>query len=215
MPAKTDQKWVVLASGSGTILEAMITRGLKPDYVIVDVEGCRAADIAAAAGIPVHFFKRRGKGKILGDGNVSCDEDRCELTREVRDFIVKQVAPHALVVMAGYMTIFSADMFGHGLMVLNTHPALLPAFKGGTAVADALAAKVKVTGCTIHIATERLDDGPILAQQDVPVKAGDTEETLHERIKVQERRLYSDVVRQVLDGQLDLEAAWRKWQATK
>ena len=82
---------------------------------------------------------------------------------------------------------------------MNTHPALLPAFKGWHAVDDALAAGVKVTGCTVHYATLEVDDGPILAQEAVPVLADDTAETLHERIKDVERRLYPAVLRQLVE----------------
>jgi phosphoribosylglycinamide formyltransferase-1 len=79
--------------------------------------------------------------------------------------------------------------------VLNSHPALLPAFKGWHAVRDALAAGVKVTGTTVHVATADVDDGPILAQEAVPVLPADTEETLHERIKQVEWRLYPATIR--------------------
>ena len=74
--------------------------------------------------------------------------------------------------------------------ILNTHPALLPAFPGWHGVRDALAAGVPETGCTVHLATLEMDAGPILAQEVVPVLPGDTEATLHERIKVVERTLY-------------------------
>jgi phosphoribosylglycinamide formyltransferase-1 len=83
---------------------------------------------------------------------------------------------------------------------LNTHPALLPAFKGWHAVEDALAAGVKVTGCSIHVATAEVDAGPILAQEAVAVLPGDTVETLHERIKAVERRLYPETIRQFSEG---------------
>jgi phosphoribosylglycinamide formyltransferase-1 len=85
--------------------------------------------------------------------------------------------------------------------VLNTHPALLPAFRGWHAVRDALAAGVKVTGTTVHVATEEVDDGPILAQEAVPVLTGDTEDTLHERIKQVERRLYPATIKQFIEEQ--------------
>ena len=89
------------------------------------------------------------------------------------------------------MTVLGRPMFdAYGGRVLNTHPSLLPAFPGAHAVRDALAFGVKVTGCTVHIATARMDDGPILAQEAVPVLPDDTEATLHERIKAVERRLY-------------------------
>jgi phosphoribosylglycinamide formyltransferase-1 len=82
--------------------------------------------------------------------------------------------------------------------VLNTHPALLPSFKGAHAVRDALAAGVRVTGCTVHVATAEVDAGPILAQEAVPVLPGDDEATLHERIKVVERRLYPATIKELL-----------------
>ncbi len=88
---------------------------------------------------------------------------------------------------------------------MNTHPALLPSFKGWHAVDDALAAGVKVTGSTIHYATLEVDDGPILAQEAVPVLPDDTAETLHERIKDVERRLYPAVLWRLVEeeeGQL-------------
>jgi phosphoribosylglycinamide formyltransferase-1 len=105
-----------------------------------------------------------------------------------------------LVVMAGWGTILAPPMFdAFGGRILNTHPALLPAFKGWHAVRDALAAGVKVTGCTVHVATPEVDEGPILAQEAVPVEPGDTEESLHERIKAVERRLYVRTIREVLE----------------
>jgi phosphoribosylglycinamide formyltransferase-1 len=104
-----------------------------------------------------------------------------------------------LVAIAGFGTILSepfVDSFGG--RAVNTHPALLPAFKGWHAVRDALAAGVKVTGCTVHLVTEDVDAGPILAQEAVPVLDDDTEETLHERIKQVERRLYPDVIERLV-----------------
>jgi phosphoribosylglycinamide formyltransferase 1 len=102
--------------------------------------------------------------------------------------------------MAGFGTVLAAPIFDiYAGRMLNTHPALLPAFKGWHAVRDALAAGVKVTGTTIHVATEEVDAGPILAQEAVPVLTGDTEETLHERIKTVERRLYPETIRLFLE----------------
>jgi len=82
--------------------------------------------------------------------------------------------------------------------VLNTHPSLLPDFKGWHAVRDALASGATTTGCTVHVATEALDDGPILAQVAVAIAPDDDESTLHERIKSVERTLYPDVLTKVL-----------------
>jgi phosphoribosylglycinamide formyltransferase-1 len=104
-----------------------------------------------------------------------------------------------LVAMAGFGTVLDQplhDVFGG--RILNTHPALLPAFPGWHAVEEALAAGVKVTGCTVHLATLEMDAGPILAQEPVAVADDDTIETLHERIKQVERRLYPATVLKML-----------------
>ena len=82
--------------------------------------------------------------------------------------------------------------------IINTHPALLPAFPGAHGVRDALRHGVKVTGCTVHIVDEGVDTGPILAQRAVPVLTGDTEASLHERIKVVERELLVETLTQLI-----------------
>src|SRR5204862_1111661 len=104
-----------------------------------------------------------------------------------------------LVVMAGFGTVLDKPVHdAYPGQILNTHPALLPAFRGWHAVEEALAAGVKVTGCTVHVATLEVDDGPILAQEAVPVLPDDTVETLHERIKEVERRIYPEVLRALI-----------------
>ena len=104
--------------------------------------------------------------------------------------------------MAGFGTILDQPIHdAYPDAVVNTHPSLLPAFKGWHAVEDALAAGVKVTGCTVHFATLEVDEGPILAQEAVPVLPDDTAETLHERIKNVERRLYPEVLRALLENE--------------
>src|SRR5690606_11219556 len=108
------------------------------------------------------------------------------------DRVVERLQAHGidLVAMAGWGTILGPAAFrAFPGRIINTHPALLPAFPGWHAVRDALEAGVEVTGCTVHVATESVDDGPILAQEAVPVLEGDDEATLHERIKGVERRL--------------------------
>lgn len=177
----------VLASGTGTILEALLDDGLPIDVVVVD-RRCRALDVAAAAGVPAHLVER---------GTYGAGFDRLAYTHEVVDAL----APHRveLVAMAGFGTVLDKPLFdAYPGRVLNTHPALLPAFPGWHAVQDALDAGVKVTGCTVHIATEDVDAGPILAQEAVPVLDGDTPESLHERIKAVERRLYPRTIRAFL-----------------
>jgi phosphoribosylglycinamide formyltransferase-1 len=100
-----------------------------------------------------------------------------------------------LVAMAGFGTVLGQPVHdAYPDRILNTHPSLLPAFPGWHAVRDALAAGVTQTGCTVHVATLEMDAGPILAQQAVRVVAGDTEESLHEAIKVTERQLYPGVI---------------------
>jgi phosphoribosylglycinamide formyltransferase-1 len=110
-----------------------------------------------------------------------------------------------LVVSAGFMRVLGApflDQFGD--RTINTHPALLPAFPGAHAVRDALAAGVPITGCTIHRVDSGVDTGPVLDQREVKVQAGDTEATLHERIKVQERDLLITTVARLARGELTL-----------
>ncbi len=178
----------MLASGSGTILAAIAESGIDVGIVVVDRQ-CRAIDVARDAGIPTEVVARESFG---------ADFDRVEYTHRVIDAL----APHdvELVAMAGFGTVLEKPIFDcFAGRIVNTHPALLPAFSGWHAVEDALAAGVKVTGCTVHVATLEVDAGPILAQEAVPVLPGDTVESLHERIKEVERRLYPQTIRQILD----------------
>ena len=177
----------VLASGAGTILTAIIDAGIPVEAVVLD-RPCPAADLAAAAGIPVDIVQRESFGT---------DFDRIAYTHRVIDVLKgKQVD---VVAMAGFGTILAAPIFEvYTGRILNTHPALLPSFKGWHAVRDALEAGVKITGTTVHVATEAVDSGPILAQEAVLVEPGDTEATLHERIKSVERRLYPETIRKFL-----------------
>jgi phosphoribosylglycinamide formyltransferase-1 len=178
----------VLASGSGTILETIIDEHLSVELVVAD-RACRALEIAERAGITAELVERSSFGDAF---------DRESYTRQVIDLLDKHDIE--LVVMAGWGTIFSPELFDrYEGRVLNTHPALLPAFKGWHAVRDALTAGVKVTGCTVHVATADVDAGPILAQRAVEVLPDDTEATLHERIKVVERRLYVDTIKEIIE----------------
>ncbi len=179
----------VLASGTGTILAAIIAAGLRVDVVVVD-RSCPAEKVAADAGIAVEALERDSFGAGF---------DRVAYTRR----LVEVLRRHGVgtVAMAGFGTVLASPLFdAFGGRVLNTHPALLPSFKGWHAVRAALAAGVRVTGCTVHVATETVDDGPILAQRAVPVEPGDTETSLQERIKATERTLYPDTIRRFLEG---------------
>lgn len=178
-----------LASGTGTILEALLDADLPIVVVVVD-RRCRAEKVAQRSGVPVVVLERRDFGESF---------DRDAFTSEV----VAALAASSVdvVAMAGFGTVLGAAVHeAFPSRVLNIHPALLPAFKGWHAVEEALAAGVKVTGCTVHLATLEVDDGPILAQEPVPVLEGDDACSLHERIKQVERRLYPATVRSFVDG---------------
>lgn len=178
----------VLASGSGTILDAMLESGVPVALVLVD-RPCGATEVAGRHGVRSLLVERGTYGPTF---------DRDGYSRRVAEALAADGI--GLVVMAGFGTIFSRPLFeAFDGRVLNTHPALLPAFKGWHAVEAALAAGVKVTGCTVHVATEEVDAGPILAQEAVPVLPDDDVSSLHERIKVVERRLYVDTVKQILE----------------
>jgi phosphoribosylglycinamide formyltransferase-1 len=177
----------VLASGSGTILRAMIERKLPICVVIAD-RSCGALQIAADAGVATELVERTEFGPTF---------DRVAYTHRIVDALERHGVE--LVVMAGFGTILEKPIHdAYSERIVNTHPALLPAFRGWHAVRDTLEYGAKVTGVTVHLAMLEVDDGPILAQEAVPVLPGDTEESLHERIKVVERRLYPDVIAQLV-----------------
>jgi phosphoribosylglycinamide formyltransferase-1 len=176
---------VVLASGTGSLLESLLAAAVD-DYpgrvVAVGVDrDCPAVHIAAAAGLPTFTVR-------VGDY-----DDRSAWDGAVTE----ATAAHQpdLVVSAGFMKILGPQFLSRFPgRVVNTHPALLPAFPGAHAVPNALAYGVRVTGTTVHLVDAGVDTGPILAQQAVPVLDDDDEQTLHERIKVAERRLLVDVL---------------------
>lgn len=179
----------MLASGSGTILESILAERLPVAVVVVD-RPCRATEVATNGGVEAVLLERDTYGG---------DFDRLAYTERLVD--VLQAHAVDVVVMAGFGTILAKPVFdafaGH---ILNTHPALLPAFPGWHAVEEALASGVKVTGTTVHVATEEVDAGPILAQEAVPVLPGDTAATLHERIKAVERTLYPKTIREFIES---------------
>lgn len=173
----------------------MLARSLPVVAVVVD-RPCGAVDVAARAGIVASVVGREGFGP---------DFDRAGYTRRVVDAL--QRAEVDLVAMAGFGTILDQPVFdAFDGRILNTHPALLPAFPGWHGVEDALAYGVKVTGCTVHVATLEVDAGPIVAQEAVTVRPDDTVESLHERIKEVERRLYPETLAAVVAGALVLPA---------
>ena len=177
-------------SGTGTILEAIIESGTSVAVVAAD-RPCRGLDVAASAGVEAVLVDRRAWG---GFGPAF---DRAGYSAALASTLEERHVQ--LVAMAGFGTVLGDAM--HAAFpgrILNTHPSLLPAFPGWHAVEEALAAGVTATGCTVHVATLELDAGPVLAQEEVPVLASDSVETLHERIKAVERRLYPDTIRRLL-----------------
>jgi phosphoribosylglycinamide formyltransferase-1 len=178
----------VLASGSGTNLQAILGANLPVVVVVVDRQ-CGATDVARAAGVAVEIVERT---------DFSTGFDRLAYTHLVVDALERHAVE--LIAMAGYGTILDKPIHDRWPdRIVNTHPALLPAFKGWHAVDDALEAGVEVTGCTVHIARLEVDDGPILAQEAVPILPGDTKATLHERIKAVEHRIYPVALRELTD----------------
>ncbi len=185
---------VVLASGEGTNLQALI-------------DACRDADYGAqvvAVGSDRHNINALNRAN---QADIETFTVRLKDHPSRKDWdaaLTKQTKAHApdLVVLAGFMKLVGRpflDAFGG--RCVNTHPALLPSFPGAHAVRDALAHGVKVTGCTVLLVDEGVDAGPIIAQAAVPVNDDDDEPTLHERIKVAERALLVDTVgRMVRDG---------------
>lgn len=180
----------VLVSGSGTILDAMLQAGV-PVALVVSDRPCAGLDVAARNDVPSALVDRRRFGGF------GADFDRRAYTVALTETL--REAEIDLVAMAGFGTVVDQPLHdAFAGRILNTHPALLPAFPGWHAVEAALEAGVKVSGCTVHLATLEMDAGPILAQEAVPVAPDDTVATLHERIKQVERRLYPATVLKML-----------------
>ncbi|WP_067870159.1 phosphoribosylglycinamide formyltransferase [Nocardia vermiculata] len=186
MPPTAPATLVVLASGTGSLLRSLIAATEQPDYpariAAVGVDRtCAATEHAVRAGItdfriaPADHSDRAAWDVALTEAVAAHDPD--------------------LVVSAGFMRLFGPRFLERfDGRIINTHPALLPAFPGAHGVRDALAYGVRVTGSTVHLVDAGVDTGPILAQEPVTVLPGDDEATLHERIKIVERRLLAETV---------------------
>lgn len=183
----------VLISGRGSNLEALLKAALPVQYVgvISNRPGAGGLAVASAHGVPVQvidhkaFASRDAFDQALGDALAALNPD--------------------LIVQAGFMRILGARIVQRfaGRMI-NIHPSLLPAFPGLDTHGQALQAGVKVHGCSVHLVTEALDAGPIIAQAAVPVLPGDDEARLAARVLTQEHRLLPAVVRALAAGQLRL-----------
>ena len=189
----------VLISGQGTNLDAILRRcdqgALDADVrvVIANREEAAGLEYSRRRGIPTHVFTRREYSERVAQQRAMAD---CLCERGVE-----------LVVLAGFDQILVPE-FVHRFpdRIINLHPSLLPAFPGGMhAVRDALLRGVKVTGCSVHFATDDLDGGPIIAQEAVPVAEDDTEATLLARIHEAEHRLLPAAIQLYAEGRLRLE----------
>jgi len=184
----TKARIVILASGSGSIAQAIIdaqkSGALNAEIVslISDKATAQVLQRSATAGIPNQV--------------IPMTTDRLQWDSKIISALT-ELQPD-LVVSAGFMRILSAECVSK-FKIVNSHPALLPLFPGAHAVRDALAAGASKTGTTIHWVDSGVDTGEIIAQEEVEITAGDTQESLHERIKIVERRLYVATLQQLLN----------------
>ena len=189
----------VLGSGKGSnfaaIAEAITARIVPAEVALVasDVEGAGILDQARRRNLPAQFIPP-GKFRTKLD-------DEAE-----RVFIAAlQSAQVDLIVLAGFMRILKGEFLrAFAGRVINIHPSLLPSFPGLEAWKQALDCGVKVTGCTVHFVDQGVDSGPIIAQQTVPVLAGDTAATLHARIQAAEHELYPAAVAALARGEIEV-----------
>ncbi len=187
------KRYVILISGRGSNMESLLDAGLPGECLAVISNKPEAAGLASAAarGVATAAIDHRGFA--------SREDFDAALGAEI-----ERHAPD-LVLLAGFMRILT-DGFVRRFegRLLNIHPSLLPLFPGVRTHAQALAAGVRVHGCTVHFVTPALDGGPIVAQAAVPVLAGDDEAALAARVLAEEHRLYPRVARWFLDGRLRL-----------
>jgi phosphoribosylglycinamide formyltransferase-1 len=189
---------VVLVSGQGSNLQALLEAAARP--------GSGMAVVLVASDRPGAYGLERARlaGVETAVVRPADHPDRPAFDRALRD-LVAAARPDA-VCLAGFMRILGPDFVrAFPDRIVNTHPSLLPAFRGAHAVRDALAYGVKVSGCTVHLVDEQVDHGPVLFQAAVPVDDGDDEERLHERIKREEHRLLPAAVRLVAAGRVRVD----------
>lgn len=184
-------RFAVLASGSGTNLQALLDAYPRELVVVAgNREEAFAFERARLAGVPVEFV----------------DPTDFETRKEYDAELAERVARHevGLVVGAGYMRILTPGFLERFPAVINVHPSLLPEFKGLDAVKRALEAGVERTGVTVHFMVEEVDAGPAIRQEPVPVLPGDTEETLLERLHPVEHRLLVGAVADYFWGRVKI-----------
>ncbi|HXS32968.1 MAG TPA: phosphoribosylglycinamide formyltransferase [Solirubrobacterales bacterium] len=191
-------KLVVLASGSGTNLQAILDRLHEQDGVEVvgvgsDKAGARALERARAAGVQTGVFPRADFG------------DREARDAAIADWIEARGAD--LIVLAGYMQLLSGSFVARFRdRIVNVHPALLPAFPGLDAIGQALEAGVETTGVSVHFVDEGVDTGPVLLQREVAVPTNRDRALLEEAIHATEHELYPEAIRMIAAGRVRIEA---------
>jgi formyltetrahydrofolate-dependent phosphoribosylglycinamide formyltransferase len=176
---------VVLASGSGSTLQALLDAGLPIVAAGTDRPGSPAMQRAERAGVATFA--------VAFADYPDRDEWNDALATAIAGF------EPDIVVLAGFMRILAPGVVRR-FKIVNTHPALLPAFPGSHAIRDALAAAAGETGVTVHWVDEGVDTGPIIVQQAVPIEAGDDEESLRERVQAVEKPLYVKAIRQLCEA---------------
>ena len=190
-----DSRIAVLASGSGTNLQALLDdRVVGPCVALVvsDVPGAFALERARARGV---------RAVVLEPSHYA--------TREAHDLALEHLLEEEgieFVLLAGYMRVVGPSVVrAFENRILNVHPALLPAFPGAHAVREALEWGTKVTGATVHLVDDQVDHGPVVLQEAVPVLDDDDERSLHARIQDVEHRLLPQAARVLVEGRLDVE----------
>lgn len=188
----------ILISGRGTNMAALIAAAREPAcpyevaLVFSNVADAKGLETARAAGIATAMLDHRGHG-----GRAAYDLKVDAILRE---------AGCELIALAGYMRVLSTEFVElWPNRIVNIHPALLPSFKGLDTHARAIEAGCRIHGCTVHIVTPQLDDGPIIAQAAVPVLDDDTPDTLAARVLAEENRLYPGAVAALASGTLRIE----------
>ena len=194
----TKTKVGVLISGRGSNLQSLIDASQAEQYpaeivlVISDKADAKGLDRAAKAGIPTKVIERGAYA------------DKAAFEAAINEAL--QAAGADIVCLAGFMRLLSGQFVGQWLgKLINIHPSLLPSFKGLHAQAQALAAGVRIAGCTVHFVTADMDAGPIIQQASVPVLTDDTEESLSDRILTLEHRIYPEALAMLATGGVALK----------
>lgn len=191
----------VFISGSGTGLEALLRYQQSPCHhttcvVVSNHRDARGLDYAEQYGIPTVVVPHK-------------DEQGQRLPRELHEQqIIDQLQQYnvELIVLSGYMLLLSPHLITHyGPHIVNIHPSLLPKFPGAHAHRDVIAAKEKMSGCTVHLVDEGMDSGQILGQLRVPVFSSDDESSLSQRVKIEEHRLYPSIISKIANGEIHAE----------